>query len=303
MSIIASDGARDGGGGRPLAYVVAHGPDDIRLIVQPGARTRDVAAAASMLPAGAVFAAQHELVLPFHLDALPAADAATVAGDGGWVPEPYLPADPTPPVERVGRLRTRHGRTPVAAFWTIAEGVVVSGPWDGRAEAEAAGADRAGSSVAYGGLSADGTFTYRTAPDDLALSRTVAAAVAGIVDDDDGPVRATRDAVAMLTITVARALVLAGLPVATTTGRGEPTGGVLLAPTRFPTPGVAVWWVTHVRAALDSAGPAGRYVAPVMATAVAGALDAAGFTVAYSPRHGGVPLVTAGPTTTSTTTR
>ncbi|WP_284346972.1 hypothetical protein [Frankia sp. Cppng1_Ct_nod] len=39
----------------------------------------------------------------------------------------------------------------------------------------------------------------------------------------------------------------------------------------------------------------------MMATAVAGVLDAAGFTVAYSPQRAGVPIVTAAPTITGGT--
>ncbi len=293
-------------GGRALAYVLRPDAGESRLIIQAGARPHDLNGAAGALPPGSVlgdFVASRETLTLIFRSVPPVAsgDALTVtpraaggAVAGGWLPDTELPAVPVSTADRVAAVRARHARVPVPAFWTVANGRVVSGPWDGRADAAAAGGDRPGSSVAYGTVSAGGTVAYRAAPDDMAVSRAVAAALARVIDDDDKPVRATRDAVAALTVQVAHALVLFGLPVADSSGRGAPSGGVLLLPTRTPTPGVALWWAAHSRT--DSTdNPAGAYAAPLMATATAAVLDAAKFAVSYDPRHGGVPLVVAPP--------
>ncbi|CAO5166725.1 hypothetical protein FAIPA1_290014 [Frankia sp. AiPs1] len=314
MSIFDDDRDQPSSGG--MAYV-DRGADGVRLVIRPDARPRDVIGAARALPDEVMFTGftgtRHTLMVTFRpaTAAVPAdGESSTVAAGGssgtlartggGWVPDTGLPvAPPVPVADRLMRLRARHARLPVAAFWVVAGGVVVSGPWDSRADAVGALTERDGSSVAYGTVGAAGVLTSRPAPDDMAFGRVVTAAVAALSDEDDMPVDANRDPVAKLTVEVARILVLAGLPVADTTGRGRPNGGVLLAPTRLPTPGVGVWWAAHVRMATHP-GPADRYLAPLMATAVAGVLDAAGFTVVYSPHRGGVPLVTAGPTGTET---
>lgn len=303
MSIIP-DGTHGTGGDRRLAYVVHDPSGDLRLIVRAGVRSYDLIGAAGSVPADAILgdfvAARDSLVLVFRSAPAGSGDAVTMTperaggtpgtADGGWLPDTEPAPVPLPPAGRIARLRDRHRRRPVAAFWTVTDGALY-GPWDGRADAMAAGRDHPGSSVVYGTVDAAGAITTRTAPDDLAVSRAVAAALDRVVDDDDRPVRATRDAVAELTVKVARTLVLVGLPVADTTGRGGPAGGVMLAPTRTPTAGVALWWAAHMLT--ESADPAGGYPAQVMATATAAVLDACGYTVSYDPRHGGVPLVIA----------
>ncbi|ABD09534.1 hypothetical protein E0F15_23085 [Frankia sp. B2] len=192
--------------------------------------------------------------------------------------------------------RARHDRASVPAFWTVVDGRVVAGPWADRYDAVRAGDDHPGSAVGYGVVAADGTLTSRSAPDDLAFNRLWSEQVARLTDDHGGRVRATRDATALLTVRVARALVLAGVPVADTTGR-EATGGVLLVPVRTGAyRGVALGWATHPRmATIPTANrpvPAG--VGDVLTYAVAATLDALGFTVRYG-RQTRAHLVTAGP--------